>query len=435
MLDDFKTHVSNDFPELLKGPFLLACSGGIDSVVLAHLCHSLNMDFSLAHCNFNLRGDASDGDELFVKELAEKLNRPLYVTHFNTTGYVQKNKVSVQVAARELRYAWFKEIMSEHGLGILVTAHHADDNLETFLINLSRGAGIDGLTGIPVKSNNVYRPLLKYSREQILEYAQKNGVQWREDESNKDTKYLRNKIRLNIIPKLKELHPTFLHNFNNTQKYLNQTQAIAKNELENIKGRLFVEENGIIKIPVNELKKLKPLEAYLYGLLSDYGFTEWNNVMELLDSMSGKQVCSENFTLLKDREYLMLFGTLDNENVEYTIEEGTSNIQSPIKLEFSVVEENKENVKNVIFLDKNTLKYPLKLRKWKKGDYFYPLGFHGKKKLSKYFKDEKMDLLAKEAQWLLCSNDEIVWVIGRRADDRFKIKDSTTKILRVALKI
>ncbi|MGB3149186.1 MAG: tRNA lysidine(34) synthetase TilS, partial [Maribacter sp.] len=213
----FKQHINSEFPELLRSKFLLACSGGLDSVVLTHLCYESQMNFALAHCNFGLRGADSNADELFVLKLGKELERQVFVTHFDTLGYMNQHKVSVQMAARDLRYAWFNTILQENNLSTLVTAHHADDDLETFLINLSRGTGINGLSGIPAKTATLRRPLLAFSREQLLAYANLNHLQWREDKSNKDPKYLRNKIRSEIIPTLKELHPTFLENFKNTQ--------------------------------------------------------------------------------------------------------------------------------------------------------------------------------------------------------------------------
>ncbi|MDC6389651.1 tRNA lysidine(34) synthetase TilS [Maribacter sp. PR1] len=433
MLKDFKSHISHNFPELLKHKFLLACSGGLDSVLLSYLCNQCGMDFILAHCNFRLRGDASDGDESFVKSLAKSLDKPVLVAHFDTMGYVNNKNVSVQMAARDLRYSWFKNQLEEHHINFLVTAHHADDNLETFLINLSRGTGIEGLTGIPANFGNIRRPLLKYSRVEISKYALEKNLEWREDESNRDTKYLRNKIRLEIVPKLKELHPTFLENFKRTQKFLSQTQDISENEIKKIKDGLFIKENGYIKIGIAELEELEPLDAYLYTIFQAYGFTEWDNVRDLLHGMSGKSLHSNKYTLLKNRDNLILAKNKAKVEVEFQIEEGQEKVTTPLNLELRQVSERKDNTPNIIYIDKNALKFPLTVRKWKQGDYFYPLGLNGKKKLSKFFKDEKMDFFSKREQWLLCSDNEIVWVIGRRADERFKVQNKTKKILRVAI--
>tara|TARA_R110001583_G_scaffold70281_3_gene198932 strand:- start:881 stop:2185 length:1305 start_codon:yes stop_codon:yes gene_type:complete len=431
--NQFRIHIQDNFPELLQNRFLLACSGGLDSVVLAHLCAQNELDFALAHCNFKLRGEESDKDEQFVKELAKELNKTLWVEHFNTKAYVNDHKVSVQMAARELRYTWFKDLLAEHGLKTLVTAHHADDNLETFLINLSRGTGINGLSGIPAKTDMISRPLLPYSRAELAAYADQEKIQWREDQSNADKKYLRNKIRHDIIPLLKETHPTFLHNFQTTQKNLQQIVDISETHLSNLKKELFTKENDVIRISTASLIALNPIKAYMYGLFHAYGFTAWNDVVQLLSAMSGKEIRSKTHRLLKDRDDLLLSPIQQDTEAYYEINEGITQINTPIGL---VLEEGvmiSATAPNILYVDKSTLKYPLVLRKWQKGDYFYPLGMKGRKKLAKFFKDEKMDVFAKENQWLLCSDNQIVWVVGKRPDERFKITPKTKNILKIIL--
>jgi len=417
MLQDFIVHIEKNFPELLKHKFLIACSGGLDSVVLAHLCQKQQMDFVLAHCNFQLRGEESDLDAEFVEKLSLKWDKKLYVTRFNTKAYVAEHKVSVQMAARELRYQWFNEIIAADGLKAILTAHHADDNLETFLINLSRGSGIEGLTGIPQKTETVYRPLLKYSRAELLKYAEKNALEWREDASNANTKYLRNNIRHQIIPKLKELHPSFLSNFKHSIAYLDQTNALAKQEIRTWKNKQFIADGNQFKISISSLKQCNPLKAYLYGLFKDYGFREWNNLKDLLEGMSGKSVVSKTHRLLKDREYLLLseINEITGNSLSYTIEKTHKVLVKPLSIVFSKVTQRAENSEHIIYVDENALKYPLVIRKWNKGDYFYPIGLHGKKKLAKFFKDEKVSLLDKEAQ--------------------FKVVDTTTEIMKIAIRV
>lgn len=437
MLTDFKSHIASHFPSLLKNRVLLACSGGLDSVVLSHLCYASGIDFAIAHCNFRLRGAESDADETFVQQLARQLGAAYFVAHFDTLGYVNQHKVSVQMAARELRYAWFDGLLEENSFEKVLTAHHLDDNLETFLINLSRGTGIDGLTGIPEETETMARPLLKYSRAELLAYAKSNGLQWREDASNADAKYLRNKIRLELVPVLKEIHPNFLQNFQKSTAYLGQSAAIAKDRIAQLKQALFTQENGLLKISLAQLKVLSPLEGYLYGLFQEYGFTEWENLRDLLDAMSGKCIESNTHRLLKDRDFLWLL-PLEIEGKEsdtYTISLEDKSITKPIMLEFSEVIERNENASAIIYVDKTALKYPLQVRKWEKGDYFYPLGLQGKKKLAKFFKDEKVPVALKERQWLLCSGKDIVWIIGKRADERFKVQTDTKAILRIEVKL
>lgn len=432
MLYEFKKYLQLNFQNLLDDPFLLACSGGIDSIVLAHLCYSLKLDFSLAHCNFKLR-ETSDLDEEFVKELAILFKIDHFTTTFDTVAYMNKHKVSVQVAARELRYAWFFEILKENNIQTVVTAHQADDNLETFLINLCRGTGIDGLTSIPEKTANISRPLLPFSRDEILKYARENDLTWREDETNKETKYLRNKIRLDIVPKLKELHPTFLNNFLKTQEHLRETAILLENHTKEIHGLLFKKIDAIFRININDLKELKPLTAYVYHLFKPYGFKDAEAIIALFDSLSGKELVSNTHRLLKDRGCFLLQEITVTEPNFYEIKEIDSSILYPIHLKKEVVSNLEEKSANCLYIDAKTLKFPLVVRKVKTGDYFYPFGMKGVKKVSKFFKDEKYSQIAKENQWLLCSENNIVWIIGKRADDRFKITNKTTKIIKFTI--
>jgi len=431
MLSSFKKYTDAKMSFLKGKPLLVACSGGVDSVVLAHLCVKAGFQAALAHCNFNLRGSESDGDEVFVKDLAKELGIACFVKRFNTEQYAKSERISIQMAARELRYQWFDEILDAKGYDYLLTAHHADDNLETFLINLSRGTGIDGLSGIPIINGKVVRPLLNFSQDGIMAYAHNEDLHWREDSSNAEHKYLRNKIRHEIVPKLKELHPTFLQNFLNTQNNLEQTKDLATNHLNEIKSQLFLQRNGDIQICITELEKLKPMDAYLYGLFKDYGFTEWSDVRGLLGAMSGKEVFSKTHRLLKDRDCVLLSKIKNRVHEEYTVYLSDTVLGFPIRLTVESVLAVEKTDKNSIYLDKEKLNFPLVLRNWEKGDYFYPFGMKGKKKLSKFFKDEKVDVLSKEKQWLLCSNDDIVWVVGKRADERFKVDASTKHILKI----
>ena len=402
-------------------------------MALVHLCAGCHMDFAIAHCNFQLRGEASDADERFVTDLATRFNKKLYINNFDTINCVDKSKGSLQMVARALRYDWFSKIMEEEKIGTLVTAHHADDALETFMINLSRGTGADGLSGIPSKTNRISRPLLIFSREQITQYAKAGKISWRDDESNSDTKYLRNKIRHEMVPLLKELHPTFLENFKLTQRHLSDTVAIVENHTMQLKASLFEPWDGLIRINVRDLMQLQPQRAYLYALFKGYGFTAWSDVVSLLTAPSGKEVRSKTHRLVKDRNHLLLDEHHPPNLGAYTIWEDQRGIDLPVHLTIEAVDGMGKTSNNVLYVDKKTLKYPLTVRKWKKGDYFHPLGMGGKKKLSKYFKDEKIDVISKERQWLLCSGDKIVWVIGKRADRRFKVLDETEHVLKFTL--
>ncbi len=433
MLQEFQNHILSKFINLKEYSFLLACSGGIDSVVLAHLCKKMNLNFSLAHCNFNLRGVESDFDEQFVRDLASTLDKQIYVTSFDTKAYMKKHKTSLQIAARELRYNWFSKLMKENNIPTLVTAHHADDSLETFIINLSRGTGIEGLTGIPEKTESISRPLLVFSRAQITSYAKAHNLNWREDKSNAETKYLRNNIRHTIVPNLKELHPTFLANFLQTQNYLNDSFKIVTNEIERLKANLFIEKDKVIAIEIDKLQALSPIEIYLFHLFQPYGFSDDSAITVLMQAMSGKELHSKTHRLLKDREHLLLQELTTNTSDIYFIKENILELEHPISLKLEAVSEISDTSATIIYVSKEALNFPLTVRKWKTGDYFHPFGMKGVKKLSKFYKDEKYSLIDKEEQWLLCSNDQIIWVIGKRADNRFKVSKNTKQIVKISV--
>ncbi|WP_411766941.1 tRNA lysidine(34) synthetase TilS [Winogradskyella sp. A3E31] len=444
-LKSFEKHINQNFPFLKEGKLIIAISGGIDSVVLAHLCSELNLKFSLAHCNFNLRGDESNEDEAFVLELGEDLDVEVFIQNFDTEDYAKQHKVSIQMAARELRYDWFQDLAESLNFDYIVTAHHADDNLETFLINFTRGTGLNGLTGIPEVKDNIVRPLLPFSREQIEGYAKSESIKWREDSSNSSRKYLRNKLRHDVVPILKEINPQLLESFQSTISNLNDTADIVDESLSAVTKRAIVDinESGIT-YKVSELKKVNNPKAYLFEMFKEYGFAEWNDIVDLLDAETGKYVVSNTHKLLKHREYLILSDICHSERLvrrsfseggsdeSFTITGFDKSVKTPIgTLTFQAVDAVTSPSKNTTFVDKDTLNFPLELRLWKKGDYFYPIGMKGKKKLSKYLKDEKLMPSEKENTWLLLSGDAVVWVIGHRADDRFKITEKTKNILKL----
>ncbi|WP_299888233.1 tRNA lysidine(34) synthetase TilS [uncultured Lacinutrix sp.] len=435
MLKAFQEHTDNNLPFLKKSKILIALSGGLDSVVLTHMCHELSFNVSLAHCNFNLRGNESDEDENFVVELANSLDLEVFVQHFGTESYAKKQKLSIQMAARKLRYEWFKELTNQFQFDYILTAHHADDNLETFLINLTRGSGLDGLKGIPVVNNNIIRPLLKFSREDIESYANKYNLKWREDSSNASTKYLRNKLRHEVIPTLKEVNPQLLHSFESTIKNLNDTSDIVEQSLKTVLESVIQNvNNNEVLYSVPEFLKLNNPKAYIYEIFKEYGFTAFEDIYNLLEAQSGKQIYSKTHRLIKNRDSLILtvLDNNDGEDIQIVKDDKTIGIPNGV-LYFDKVKVVSKPQKFEIFVDAETLSYPLQVRSWKDGDFFYPIGLQGKKKLSKYFKDEKLSLLDKEKCQLLCSNNEVVWVINYRADNRFKVTKETKNILKITL--
>ena len=435
MLEKFKQHINLNLPFLKESKLLVAISGGIDSVVLTHLCHEVGFNSSLAHCNFNLRGQESNTDEEFVLGLAEDLNLEVFVQSFDTESYAEDNKLSIQMAARELRYAWFFELSNQLQFDYILTAHHADDCLETFLINLSRGTGLEGLTGIPETNDKIIRPLLPFSRNQVEAYAKANKLMWREDSSNETIKYLRNKIRHEVIPSLKETNPKFLQNFLTTQRHLLGVNKILINTIDDVFKKVVDKiTKDEIHFNISKLKQYTPIDEYVYYLFNEYHFTAWDDIVELLDAQSGKYVSSGFYRLVKNREHLILSKSPENTVNEIKINSLENLVETPKgSLQFELVDKITKTNANTVFVDKDLLKFPLSVRLWQNGDYFYPFGMQGKKKLSKFFKDEKLSLLEKEKAFVLCSHNKIVWLISKRLDDRFKVTDKTKNILKITI--
>ena len=433
MLIKFQNHITTNFPQLKDKKLLLAVSGGIDSMVLLDLFYKLRFDICVVHCNFQLRGKESDGDEMLVREICQDRYIPYFIESFDTTEFAKINKLSIQLAARKLRYDWFQEIISL-GFDYVLTAHHLDDNVETFLINFTRGTGLEGLTGIPAQNGNIIRPLLPFSREEIENYALENKIQWREDSSNASDKYFRNKLRHNIVPTLKELNTGFLDSFQNTLHHLQQSESLVNDASKLVFEKVVEEKENQLEIHLKPLLEFQNYKAYLYQWLKEYGFSAWNDIYDLVEAQSGKQVFSETHILLKDREKLILSERNEiNKSEVFIIESIESKVNIPLKLRFCKAVNIFETVSNCIFVDESKIKFPLTIRKWQEGDYFYPAGMNGKKKLSKYFKDEKYSLLDKENQWLLCSEDQIIWVIGKRADNRFINRETTQNSIKIVL--
>jgi tRNA(Ile)-lysidine synthase len=435
MIDKLKNHVAHNFPFLRSKKLLLATSGGLDSMVMAHLFHKLEYKVAIVHCNFQLRGMESFGDQNFVQDYAEANEIPIFVTQFDTEAFAKDYKLSTQVAARDLRYNWFYELLETENYDYILTGHHADDNIETFLINLSRGTGLEGLVGIPEQNDKIIRPLLLFSRAEIANYANEHGIQWREDSSNASDKYLRNKIRHDLVPLLKELNPQFISSFQKTQSFLQESQQMVEDASIMVYQQVAKQEEDEIRFDLNQLKKLPNYRSYLYQWLNEFGFLAWDDVYDLVDSQSGKQVFSPNFRLLKDRDFLILCPiNTEIEVQDYFIDKDIKEVNIPLNLSFCKVNELSVPSNTAIFVDQDKLEFPLVLRRWRQGDYFQPFGMDGKsKKVSKLFKDEKLSLIEKEKAWILWSGETIVWVVGIRQDEQFRVSNATQNILKIQL--
>jgi tRNA(Ile)-lysidine synthase len=400
---------------------LLACSGGVDSMVLCHLLQKANIQVVLAHCNFMLRDTESETDMLFVENYALQNKLPFFVKKIDTNTLQQQTKKSIQVIAREERYRWFYELLKLHKLDYIITAHHADDQAETFLMHFIRGTGIDGLQGIPKQNGKIIRPLLNFSKEQIVEYAHQNQLNWREDSSNQSNKYFRNAIRNKIIPLLKEQNTSFTTSFLQTLEHLSQTKSLAEDAAIFMYQKVVTELQDEIKFDIKKLLKLPNYNAYLYQWLQPFGYTSWQDLSHLVEAQSGKKIYSPSHILLKDRDFLILkeikAHTIEEQFIISYVEE---NIKFPLKLNRISQEMQSIPDKYTIFVNENKLQFPLTIRTWQEGDYFYPAGMHGKKKVSKFFKDEKLSVFQKKETWLLVNgNQEIIWIIGMRMDNRF----------------
>ena len=437
MLEQFQAYI-NRYNLIAEGEkIILALSGGIDSMVLADLLLKSKVEFVAAHCNFHLRGNESDGDDWFVRKFAEKRGIQCYVKHFETEKYAAKYGISIEMAARELRYAWFEELRQQLGYDKIAVAHHADDQLETFFINLLRGAGLKGLKGMLPVNGHVVRPLLGISREEIRQYAIENGLAWREDHTNAESVYLRNKIRNQLLPVFDELQPDARQGLYKSLEHLASENELYRKLLKEKLSQIVTKKDGCQVVDKQYLVNSFQL---LFEWLRQFGYNteQCCFIHETMHSGIGNHFDSTTHRLVIGRDDLQLFEIKEDANEEIQIEIGEEEILSPIHVCFSKLEKTPDFVIDksleVAQLDFDKLKFPLTLRHWRHGDRFHPLGMKGSKLLSDFFVDQKFTEYQKQNVWLLVSADnDIVWVVGHRIDERYKMISDTKIIFRCKL--
>ena len=417
---------------------LLAVSGGIDSMVLLQLFEKTGFDYGIVHCNFQLRGDESDLDEEFVKTQVLIHGVPAYFETFETKEHADINGVSIEMAARELRYGFFEKVRIENGFDFIATAHHQDDLIETFFLNLSRKTGIKGLTGIKEKAGEIIRPLLFASRGDIENYAHENYIEFREDSSNSEVVFQRNFLRHKILPLFSELNPSFKKNLLASIENLKDAEQVYSSYLQSEKVGVVVKNLNETVINIERLQKSSFPKILLHEILTEFNFnaTVVDEINKSLSTDSGKRFFSKTHWVVKDRKELFVSRIKEEDNKIFYIEKEDIELFEPLDIvieklparDFEIIKKL-----NVACLDLNEVEFPLLIRKWQQGDYFQPLGMTGFKKVSDFFIDEKIPIHEKENTWILCSGKKIVWIMGYRIDNRFKVLPETSKILKIEI--
>lgn len=420
---------------------LLAVSGGVDSVVLCELCKEAGFDFVIAHCNFQLRGEESEQDNVFVEQLAAHYGAPFLTTRFDTEAYASEHKLSIQEAARKLRYHWFEAMLQQHRLQYIVTAHHLNDNIETMVMHFFRGTGIQGLRGMLPKQGHIVRPLLFATKETIRAFAVEKQLQWREDSSNVLDKYTRNFFRNQLLPLIQQVYPEAEQNLAHNLRRFADVEILYEQALQAHRKKLLFAKGEEVHIPVLKLKKSEPLQTIVYEIIKAYGFSAQQvaEVIALFDSDTGKYIQSSSHRIIKNRNWLIIAPLQATQPQTILIEAGDEKVHFEggklLLKEIPVAACHLPAPAHTALLDAAAISYPLLLRKWKQGDYFYPLGMRKKKKLARFFIDQKLSMTDKEKVWVIEMNKKILWVVGMRIDDRFKITGRTQTVLRIDLKV
>ncbi|ARS36326.1 tRNA lysidine(34) synthetase TilS [Pontibacter actiniarum] len=418
---------------------LAAVSGGIDSTVLCEVLHQLKYDFAVAHCNFGLRAEEAEADQLFVKKLAKKYDVPFFTENFNTRAFAEQEKLSTQMAARTLRYEWFEQVRQQEGYDLIATAHHSNDLTETILLHLTKGTGIAGLHGIPARNGSIIRPLLSITKDDIYEYVTERKLIWREDSSNETTKYQRNKIRHEVIPVLKEINPSLEETMQHSAERVSHAESIVAAYIAALRQQSVREAEEAVYVALEPLQNANGLPVVLHELLRPYNFS-YSVVLELVEALEGipgKQFESPTHTLVKDRDQLVITQRNLSSFGSILINEGDTEAEAggySFSIKYIAADKYKLNTKpHVAALDAAQLKFPLKLRSWQEGDWFVPLGMNGKKKISDFLIDKKVPANLKSQTLVLVSDQSIAWIVGQRLDNRFKVSDKTEQVVEITL--
>ena len=444
LIEAFQHYIDENHLATHDDRILLTVSGGVDSMVMLSLFVRCGYTVGVAHCNFQLRGAESDEDEVLVRDEAARYGVPCYNRRFETAAEMERTGESMEMAARRLRYAWFDELSRQEGYTVVAIAHHADDSIETFFINLLRGTGLRGLTGISTQVGKVIRPLLFASRREILEYAAANHIPYREDSSNRSTKYLRNKIRLGLIPRIREINPKFTSLMCRNLARLTDAQLFINHGIERIREIAVTSENGIDTIHLDRLDPAFPREFVIYELLSSaYGFK--GDVTDSLchaleQGATGRRFYARDHVATIDRGRILVSPITPDDECLVSVPKGAQRSycgNSVLYFEYCDI----DTIKNfgvpeqIAQVDADRLQFPLTLRRWREGDWFIPFGMTGRKKVSDFLIDAKVSLPEKQRQFVLLSGDEIVWLVGRRIDDRYRLTSTTENVLRITKEI
>ena len=442
LVEKFRSYVAHEGLFTHDDNLLLAVSGGVDSMVLMSLVRAAGYRFAVAHCNFHLRGEESDGDELLVESEVRKIGAPYHVTHFDTYGEVASTGESVEMAARRLRYAWFDELCNAHGYSVVVIAHHIDDSFETYFINMLRGTGARGLTGIASRNGRIVRPLLFATREDIETYAAQNEIPFRVDSSNMSMKHLRNRVRHEVVPMLKEINPQFTSIMQRNMTHLGQAQSFIDAAMAVIKRTILTESRGVYSLDIAAIDASMPRNFVIYEILnSEFGFRREvvSDICTAIDNgATGRRFLASDRVAVVDRDVILIMSIAEDNDVEISVGcDTTSTMLGDMPFTFDTLDRKSIETLNqgayVALIDADKVSFPLTIRRWREGDTMVPFGMTGRKKISDMLIDAKVSLADKREQYVLLSGGDVAWLVGRRIDNRYAVKKETSRVLRVTI--